>query len=817
VIERNAGLEIRVRGVVQGVGFRPFVQRLALRMGLSGWVRNEAGTVRVRAQGPKESLDRFLQALRAEAPPLARIEELEVREAASEPEAGFRVLPSDLEEKGRLPVSPDVSVCPQCLADLLDPLNRRYRYPFITCTDCGPRFTVIEGMPYDRERTSMSAFSQCPDCEEEYLDPKDRRCHSETNSCPACGPAIWYEGVDPRKFGPGFKAEEAAEGTGDWTEIREEGDQALKAAGRLLRAGGILALRGLGGFHLAVDATNDGAVKRLRERKGREEKPLAIMVRGLEGAKEVGKLSGEEERLLTSPERPIVLLPEQDPSPLAPSISPNLARVGVMIPYTPLHYLLLEEVATPLVMTSGNLSEEPIAARNWEARDRLGPLVDGFLFHDREIVARCDDSVVQVVDGVTLIHRRARGFAPLPLPLPLLSPKTLLAVGPHLKNTFALVHGREVYVSQHIGDLETVETLGHFKEAVNRFRRLFRIDPEVVVRDLHPGYLSTRLAHEFARTLGLGEVMAVQHHHAHLAAVLAERGEVGPAVGLAFDGTGYGDDGCVWGGEILVADLESYRRAGRMRYAPLPGGETAVRNPWRTALGYLSLEPGCEEDFQLAFSDVPSRDLEVVARQAETGFNAPLASSMGRLFDAAAAVLGLRRRSSYEGQAAMELEAAAGLDGGGAAEALILPFPVEKDPEGTHVMDPLPLLSAMGRLRRTGSPLNALARAFHGAVARTSAGLAEEVCGAEGLNTVVLSGGVFQNALLLQMIREKLEKKGLRVLVPEALGPNDGAISYGQAAVAAARMLSEDGGRTRAGGGDTAFDLAAPESEERGL
>jgi hydrogenase maturation protein HypF len=515
-----------------------------------------------------------------------------------------------------------------------------------------------------------------------------------------------------------------------------------------------------------------------------------------------------------------------------------------MIPYTPLHHLLMAEVATPLIMTSGNLSEEPIVMGIVEARDRLGSLADGFLLHDREIVARCDDSVLQVVNGSPLFHRRARGFAPLPVPLPFPSSRPLLAVGPHLKNTFALAHKEEVYVSQHIGDLETVETLDHFKETVGRFQRLFRIDPEVVVRDLHPGYLSTRLAHELASALGSVEVLAVQHHHAHVAAVLAEHGETRPAVGLAFDGTGYGEDGCVWGAEILVADLESYRRVGRLRYAPLPGGEAAVRNPWRTVLGYLSLEPEHQADFRLAFSGVPRRNREIVTRQAEKGINSPLASSMGRLFDAAAAVLGLRNRCAYEGQAAMELEAVAGGLGGVRAAAREagtgrmagmhfvggqrqgadgpaepdphgLPFPAERDASGVYLMDPLPLLSALGGARRRGSSVGELARGFHAAVARTSAGLAARVCEEEGISVVVLSGGVFQNALLLQTVRGMLEERGLRVLIPRALSPNDGAISFGQAAVAAARLRSREGRKGSGTAMQTARHLKSLQPVER--
>jgi hydrogenase maturation protein HypF len=809
VTDDVAALEISVRGVVQGVGFRPFVHRLALELGLTGWVRNEAGSVRILAQGARRNLERFVSDLAERAPPLARIDAIEVRAEARRASTDFRVVPSDLASEGRLPVSPDVAVCPTCLAELEDPGNRRYRYPFITCTDCGPRFTVIRAMPYDRERTSMAAFTQCMECEAEYRDPGNRRYHSETNSCSRCGPRIWYEGSGEGGDGTGDKSTAAGDGwdaAGNGADpcgtAALASDAALTAAATLLRAGGILAVRGLGGFHLAVDATDERAVSRLRERKGREGKPLAVMVRDLGEAREVGEVSGMEEWLLTSPERSIVLLGKGSGSPLAPSVAPGLDRVGVLTPYTPLHHLLLEAVGRPLVVTSGNLSEEPIAIGNEEARERLGEVADGFLLHDREIIARCDDSVTQVVAGAAVLHRRARGFAPLPLRLPLPSPKSLLAVGPHLKNTFALAHQDTVYLSQHIGDMDDLETVEHFRETLARLRGLFHIEAEVLVRDLHPGYFSTRLAREMADARGGMEILAVQHHHAHIAAVIAEHGETDPVVGLAFDGTGYGDDGRVWGAEILVAGLEDYRRVGRLRYSPLPGGDVAVRNPWRTALGYLSLEPELDGAFRLALEGVSDSDRRVVEAQAAAGVNAPQASSMGRLFDAAAAVLGLRNRCSYEGQAAMELEAAAGGPGSGREEEdegmlgvwpeTIL-FPVEREASGMRVMDPLPLLSGLGRARQSGLPLAPLALHFHRVVARTSADLAATVCEEEGITSVVLSGGVFQNALLLGTLESMLERRGLRVLVPRLLSPNDGAISFGQSAVAAARLRSREG------------------------
>lgn len=752
---------VRVTGVVQGVGFRPFVHRLAARHHLDGWVRNTAGSVEIAVEGPGAELEAFLSELRSEAPPLARIERIEARPGVPGGESGFAIVASADDPAARQPVSPDVATCDACLAELADPANRRYRYPFITCTDCGPRFTVIEAMPYDRERTSMARFAQCPECLREYRSPGDRRFHSETNSCPACGPRLWYAD---------------AGGTTQATGAEE----ALEAAAGLLRRGGILALRGLGGFHLACDATDETAVARLRARKHREAKPLAVMVASPGDAAGLAPLSPELSGLLAAPERPIVLAEPIAGAPLAAGIAPGLGEVGLLLPYTPVHHLLLQAVGCPLVMTSGNRSEEPIATGNAEALARLAGIADGFLLHDREIVARYDDSVLRPTPAGPQFLRRARGFAPLPLGLPVPAPVPLVAVGPHLKNTFTLAAGSRAWVSQHIGDLENFETLEHFREALRRYRGLFRIEPEVAVRDLHPGYLSTREA----ESLGLPTVIAVQHHHAHVAAVLAEHGVEGPAVGVAFDGTGYGEDGTVWGGEFLVADLRGYRRVGHLRPAPLPGGDLAARRPWRAALGYLSLEPRQAPSFAQAFRGVPTAERAAAGRQLERRLNAPLASSMGRLFDAAAAVLGVRTVAQFEGQAAMELEALAGRRVAGE-----LDFPVEDGPGG-FVLDPLPLLAALGAGLRAGQRPADLAADFHASVARTTALAARRACREAGLRQVVLAGGVFQNARLVGSVARRLEAFGLSVLLPRRLGANDGAVSYGQAAVAAARLAA---------------------------
>ena len=764
---KRAALRLDVTGVVQGVGFRPFVHRLALRHGLAGWVRNASGEVQIEVEGSDVGLEAFSRELHDEAPPLARIDRVDTQPAVPTGIDGFTILRSTDQPDHRQPVPPDAAICPACEAELFDPTNRRYRYPFITCTDCGPRFTVIDALPYDRERTSMRRFTQCPGCAWEYGTPGDRRFHSETNSCPVCGPRVWYQA--------------AASAARAW-----DGD-ALQQSAALLLGGGILALRGLGGFHLAVDATNAAAVARLRGRKHREAKPLAVMVRGVSEAQALGEAGLEEARLLASVERPVVLLRRRADAALAEGVAPGLDTVGVLLAGTPLHHLLLALVSRPLIMTSGNVSEEPIATGNEEALVRLGRVADGFLLHDREIVARYDDSVVRVAGTASILLRRARGYAPLPLELPVASPRPLLAVGPHLKNTFTLAHGAGAYVSQHIGDLESLETLEHFEETLTRLRGLFRIDPEIAVRDLHPGYLSTR----FAEELGLERIIAVQHHHAHVAAVLAEHGLTGPALGIAYDGTGYGADGNVWGAEILACDLEGYRRIAHLRYAPMPGGDAAARAPWRAALGFLATEPSGASAFRLAGAAVNPLERAVVERQLAARVNAPLASSMGRLFDATAALLGVRQVSQYEGQAAMELEALAGRRTGRE-----LPYSLDEGDDGSLILDPLPLLLELGERRQRGECLTDLAADLHESIACATADLARRASEITGLSIVALGGGAFQNARLLVAVRERLERLGLEVLLPRRLGPNDGAVSYGQAAVAAAQLAQERAGVT---------------------
>jgi hydrogenase maturation protein HypF len=752
---------LRVRGLVQGVGFRPFVHRLAVRHGLAGWVRNTSSDVQIAIEGPPGALEAFELALRAEAPALARIEGVERAERVAEGRAGFVIAASAL-DVGRQVVSPDVATCAACEAELFDPLDRRHRYPFITCTDCGPRFSVIEAMPYDRERTTMRVFAQCQRCLAEYGSSGDRRYHSETNSCPECGPRLWYAAPDGTLLAP-------------------EREAALAAAMDRLRRGGIVAVRAIGGYHLAVDATDELSVRRLRERKRREAKPLAVMVRTLAEARSLAFVSRREAKLLESPERPIAVLRARPGSFLAPSVAPGLDRVGVMLASTPVHHLLLAGLRRPLVMTSGNRSEEPIAISNAEALEHLGEIADGFLMHDREIASRYDDSVARVHRDGVLLMRRARGWAPLPVRLPVRSPVPLLAVGPHLKNTVALAADDRAWVSQHVGDLEDLGTLEHWRDVVARLRDLFRVEPEVVARDLHPGYLSTRLAEES----GLGRVIAVQHHHAHVAAVMAEHGVTEPVIGLACDGTGYGDDGTVWGCEVLLASLTGYRRVGSLLPAPLPGGDLASRRPWRAALGYAALAPGSDAAFARAISCAGAAELALARQQIGRRINTPMASSLGRLFDAAAAVLGVRGTVAYEGQAAMELEALAGT-----VAAPAMPM-AQCEAHDRTLLDPVPLLIELGERRAAGESVSRLAAEFHESVAEGLAGLVLHAAEVAGLRTVALGGGSFQNARLLAGIERRLEQHGMRVLVPSALPPNDGAISYGQAAVAAALLAGE--------------------------
>ncbi len=756
----SAARRVRVTGIVQGVGFRPFVYRLATGLGLRGWVRNCAGEVEILVDGDGVAVSDFLRQLERHAPPRARIVSLDLADAPPVHAPAFSILESEDARDTRSPLPPDVAICTSCEAELFDPSNVRFRYPFITCTDCGPRYSLIDALPYDRTRTSMRAFVACRRCAAEYRSPTDRRYHSQTNSCPACGPELWYEAALPAARVVGTEA-------------------ALRAAAATVAAGGVLALRGLGGFHLAVLATHEGAVARLRERKGREAKPLAIMVRTVEEARQLARVSPDEARLLASAERPIVLLSAGANPGLAPFVAPGMRTIGIMLPYTPLHCLLLDAVRRPLVMTSGNWRGAPIITDLGAARRDLARIADGFLLHDREIVRPVDDSVVRSAAGGLQFIRRSRGYTSLPIELPVAAPGSIIGLGAQQKSTIAVGAGRSVWVSQHIGDLDTVESIERYRWVIADQCRLYRIHPSTIARDAHPGYASTEVADQLAHELGTSEVVVVQHHHAHIAAVLAEHGFTEPALGVAWDGTGYGADGHLWGAELLLADLAGYTRVAHLPYVPLPGGELAIANPWRTVVGYLAGAPHAAPSFRLAFCGISLREQELVLLQARRGLNAPLASSMGRLFDAAAAVLGLRQRAQFEGQAAMELEALAGRHAGA-----VFPLAAESPPE--ILFDPVPPLVALGERAQRGDDRAVLAASWHDTIVSVTAAAVVRACDVAGVTTVALGGGVFQNARLLSGLAEELTRRRLRVLVPCGLPANDGGVSYGQVAVAAA-------------------------------
>ncbi|MER7274825.1 carbamoyltransferase HypF [Dactylosporangium sp. NPDC000244] len=767
-VATRVAYRIEVHGTVQGVGFRPFLFRLARGLGLDGWVRNDGGVVVVEAAGPAEALHALVARLRTEAPVQARVADVRVRELHGRPPApgtGFRVTRSNRPHTpgagpGRIP--PDLGTCDRCLAELFDPGDRRYRYPFVNCTDCGPRATIVDALPYDRARTSMRDFQMCAGCAGEYADPADRRFHAEPIACPACGPRLaWH-------------------GTGDAV---ARGDDALAAAEHRIGRGGVVALKGLGGYQLVCDATDGAAVARLRERKHRPAKPFAVMVDSVAAARRLARVGEVEAVLLCSPARPVVLLTRRTDGPVARAVAPGVPRLGLFLPTTPLHHLLLADLARPLVVTSGNVSDEPIVADDAEARRRLAGIADGLLSHDRAIRSRYDDSVARVVAGRVSLLRRARGYAPEPIALPVPAPRPLLAVGAQLKHTFTLADGGNAFVGPHTGDLEQQATMEAFTANLARLSRVAGVAPDVVVHDPHPGYLST----QYAAALPVGRRIAVQHHHAHVASCAAEHGVTGRFVGVAYDGLGLGDDGTLWGGEVFVADLVSYRRVARFARAPLPGGGAAVRRPARMALGYLfggelpdERVPRAADPF---LRRLPEREVATVRRMVARGVNCPLASSAGRLFDAVAALLGVRDDATYEGEAAVALEALAA----GFPAAPELPWRLTRR-DGLLVYDPAPTLLALLEAVRDGVGAGPLAAGFHATIAAVTVALCTDVAARYGLRTVCLSGGVMQNQLLVEAVVGGLSGAGLEPLVNELVPSNDGGISYGQAAVAAARM-----------------------------
>jgi hydrogenase maturation protein HypF len=709
---------LQVSGVVQGVGFRPFVHRLARSRGVAGFVFNDGAGVVIEAEADPVTLDAFADALRTRAPRLASVQALTVDRLAPLGESGFEIAAS-AQVAGAALVPPDVATCDDCLAELFDPADRRYRYPFVNCTQCGPRFTIVRAVPYDRPNTTMAGFAMCADCRREYENPADRRFHAEPIACPACGPRL---------------------------------SMPLEDAVALLRDGAVVAVKGLGGYHLACDATDEGAVARLRARKERDDKPFALMTAEPDSLAEIG---AAERALLESPEQPIVLARRRAGAAVSEPVAPGNPWLGIMLPYTPLHHLLCQDFGRPLVMTSGNRSDEPIAFDDGEAAERLGGIADAFLTHDRPIHRRCEDSVVRAGFPV----RRSRGHAPRALPLPVPARRPLVATGAELKSTFCVARGRDAFLSPHLGDLSSAGAYGAFRADLALYLEMLRVRPATVAHDMHPDYLSTRWALEQD-----AEPVAVQHHHAHAAACLAEHGEEGPALALVFDGTGYGPDGTIWGGELLRCDLAGFERIAHLEPVPLPGGEAAVREPWRVAAAYL----------ERAGRPVPFERWALVRQS--LAVNAPLSSGMGRLFDAVAALLSLREEVTYEGQAAIELEH---LAGDAAAEAY--PCAVTDG-----VIAGADLIRAAHDDLAAGRPRAEIAAAFHEGVA--AAAVAACIAAAEP-RTVALSGGTFQNLRLLGSVTRGLEAEGFRVLSHRRIPPNDGGISYGQAAIAARRMM----------------------------
>ncbi|MCC6165647.1 MAG: carbamoyltransferase HypF [Caldilineaceae bacterium] len=783
---------IRITGVVQGVGFRPFVYTLAQRHTLGGWVLNNSAGVEIVAVGTQTALDAFLADLPAAAPPLAMLDRVVVETiplpgspppslVSSDAAPLFRIRHSVAEPGAFVPVSPDVAICDGCLAELFDPADRRYHYPFINCTNCGPRYTIIADIPYDRPLTSMRAFVMCPACQTEYDDPANRRFHAQPNACPLCGPQV--------DFVPSPATSRA-----DLPAAPLSGGQAIAAARALLAAGGILAVKGLGGYHLACNAADDQAVLELRRRKGRVDKPFALMVRDLQTAAALVTLTPAEALILGGRERPIVLLPKREPAPASAQVAPGNGVLGVMLPYTPLHYLLLappdddlDDLAAPdlpaLVMTSGNLAEEPIVADNAEAEAKLAAPADGFLHHNRAILHHCDDSVVRVVQDRLLPIRRARGYAPLPVHLPF-ALRALLAAGGELKNTFCLTQDAYAFLSPHIGDMENLETLAAFERTVAHYQRLFRVTPQAIVCDLHPGYLSTRWAQEQAAARGL-PLIQVQHHQAHIAAAMAEHGLPADAqvIGVSFDGTGYGLDGTIWGGEFFVGGYQRLRRAGRLRPVPLPGGDAAIKRPYRVALAHLWAAGIPWEETLPPVAACPPVERGVLLRQLETGLNSVPTSSMGRLFDAVAALAGVRQAVSYEAQAALELETLAEpTDLPPYAFGLWKPHPLHSaDSELQFEVEISSVIAAVAQDVQAGVRPGVIATRFHRALAGLVCAACIRLRAASGIATVALSGGVFQNVTLLAMVTEGLEAQGFTVLTHRQVPPNDGGLALGQA------------------------------------
>jgi hydrogenase maturation protein HypF len=756
-MERRA---IRVRGIVQGVGFRPFVYNLATRLRLHGFVRNQTGTLLIEIEGAPPSLEQFLAHLADRPPPLAHIEHVSWEPRPVRGESEFRIEASEADAASPVFISPDVATCPDCLAELLDPHDRRHGYPFLNCTNCGPRLTIITGAPYDRPRTTMAGFAICQACRAEYEDPANRRFHAQPTACAACGPSLKLLDAAGRPIAT---------------------DNPLAGFAESLCRGRIGALKGLGGYHLVCEARDPTPVAELRRRKHRDEKPFAIMVPDLDAAATLAEVGPGERALLTSPRCPIVLLRKRRADAVAEAVAPRNPYLGVMLPYTPLHHLLVRAVdRRPLVMTSGNRSDEPIAYRDQKALEQLAGIADLFLVHNRPIHVRCDDSVTRVIDGVEMPLRRSRGYAPWPIELPFECPQPILAVGGQLKATFALGRGRQALVSHHMGDLDHYEAFRAFEKDVALYEQLFAIEPRAIVHDLHPDYVTSAYARSRANHAGIA-LLTTQHHHAHMTSCMAEHGLTEPAIGVSFDGTGYGPDGTVWGGEFLVGGYADFRRAAHLRCVGMPGGEQAIHQPWRMAIAHLR-DAGAE--LPALRARLLPVELRTVERMLERRFNTPLTSSVGRLFDAVAALACVRDRVSYEGQAAVELEWLASEFAPDGA----YPFELGQTDEGPLVVDTRPLIRAIVADSASAAKI---ARRFHSTVVEIIVAVCQRLRKSTGLKAVVLSGGAFLNAILTREVAARLRADGFRVYRHRLVPPNDGGLSLGQLAIAACGLARE--------------------------
>lgn len=788
------GARIHITGTVQGVGFRPFVYGLATRLDINGWVRNTSAGVDIEVDGTSENIERFIADLRQQAPPLARIDELQVESIHPNGFQRFEIQQSTAISDAFQPISPDVSICDDCLDELFDPGDRRFLYPFINCTNCGPRFTIIQDIPYDRPNTTMAGFALCPQCAAEYKDPLNRRFHAQPVACPTCGPHVWLEKLsDGCSLSTLTSANDSSYASLD----------AIYQTQQLLAQGKIIAIKGIGGFHLACDATNQSAVSLLRERKLRVDKPFALMMLDLETIERHCYLNDAERSLLISRQRPIVLLRRRPDSPIVRDVAPYQDNLGVMLPYTPLHYLLFSDLvaqkvvghekvdgdhlSTVLVMTSGNQSEEPIAIDNQEARERLPDLADAFLMNNRPIHTRCDDSVARILaDEQPSILRRSRGFAPDPILLTWESPQ-ILATGPELKNTFCLARDRYAFISHHIGDLENYETLRSYEQGITNFQRMFRVSPQYIAYDLHPNYLATRYAIDRANRDGLPS-LGIQHHHAHIASCMAEHGlpNDAPVIGVAFDGSGYGEDGEIWGGEFMLASYTSYQRIAHFSYMPLPGGDAAIRKPARTALAYL-WNSNMDWDIDLPpIRSLSEEERAVLHAQLSHRLNTPLTSSVGRLFDAVSALIGIRQSINYEAQAAIELE------------AMVDPEETQSYPVHiTQYSGTTPSQIEFGSLLKevvndwhTGTATPRIAARFHNALAQCVLDVSQLASSKYGVSQVVLSGGVWQNITLLEKTVKLLTDHHYMIYYHHLVPTNDGGISLGQAAIASQKVIT---------------------------